>query len=77
MGCSRSIPGPLIGNSFPVDPTLIGLLFAVAAGTSFLAGFYPALVLSGFDPLIAFKNRTAPRGSGSNLFNDELSLLYL
>ncbi len=71
--CRITIPffdrsmGIQLGTSFLTDPVVIGMLLAVAAGTTFLAGFYPALVLSGFDPVTAFKSKAAPKGKGSNL----------
>ncbi|HLZ88792.1 MAG TPA: FtsX-like permease family protein, partial [Puia sp.] len=64
-----------LDTSFLADPVVDGLLLAVAAGTSFLAGFYPALVLSGFDPIMAFRNSTSPRGSGSHLLRRVLVVL--
>lgn len=79
--CRLTIPffdrmlGLDLGNYFLADPVIIGLLFAVAVGTSFLAGFYPALVLSGFDPVTAFRNRTTPRGRGSNLLRRVLVVI--
>jgi len=64
-----------LGNSFTMDPALIGLLFVIVTGTSFLGGFYPALVLSRFDPILAFKNRAAPRAGGSNLLRRVLVVI--
>jgi ABC-type antimicrobial peptide transport system permease subunit len=71
--CRITIPffdrslGIKLGTSFLTDPTVLCMLLAMAAGTTFLAGFYPALVLSGFDPLTAFNSKTSPKGKGSNL----------
>ena len=79
--CTLTIPwldrllGIEIAPSFLADPAVAGLLLAVAAGTTFLAGFYPALVMSGFDPVMAFRNSKAPRGSGSNLLRRVLVVL--
>lgn len=67
--------GMRLTTGFLADPALITLLFGVMIGTTFLAGFYPAVVLSGFDPLRAFKNRTAPKGTGSNLLRQVLVVL--
>jgi putative ABC transport system permease protein len=61
--------------SFLTNPSMIALLFGVVIGTTFFAGFYPAMVLSGFDPVTAFKNRTAPKGSGSGLLRRVLVVL--
>ena len=58
-----------------LDPTVDRCLLAMMVATTFLAGFYPAIVLSGFDPVTAFKSRTAPKGRGSNLLRRILVVL--
>lgn len=55
----------LMGKSLALDPLRNPsiLLFLVLAGVAvtFLAGFYPAIVLSGFNPLTAIKSRINTR----------------
>lgn len=48
----------------------VGILVAIMVVTGLLAGFYPALVLSGFSPMLAFKNRM--RLGGANFFTQSL-----
>jgi putative ABC transport system permease protein len=67
--------GMTLDWSFVFDPTVDWLLFATATATTFLAGFYPSLVLSGFDPVTALKSKAAPRGTGSNLLRRVLVVL--
>jgi putative ABC transport system permease protein len=53
---------------FLADPFVILFLIGVAIGVTFLAGFYPALVLSGFNPIEALRNKIkASRASGISL----------
>jgi putative ABC transport system permease protein len=45
--------------SFLLDPVIISFLAAVVLGVTFLSGFYPAMVLSGYNPITALKNKIA------------------
>jgi putative ABC transport system permease protein len=54
---------------------VVAMLLIVTAGTTLLAGFYPAAVISGFKPVAAFKNQTSPRGSGGNFLRRSLVVL--
>ncbi len=57
----------LNGNSL-FDPITILFLAGVVIGVTLLSGFYPALVLSGFNPIEALKNKIqAGRSSGISL----------
>jgi len=57
-----------ISNRFLVSPIVILFLIGLVTGVTFLAGFYPALVLSGYNPIEALKNRIkAGRSSGISL----------
>ena len=79
--CELTLPffdrllGIKLNADFFLDPAMVKCLLAMMAATTFLAGFYPAVVLSGFDPVTAFKSRTAPRGRGSNLLRRILVVL--
>ncbi|MFC0512562.1 ABC transporter permease [Mucilaginibacter angelicae] len=57
-----------LSGSFLGDPMVILFLAGVVIGVTILAGFYPALVLSGFNPIEALKNKiNAGRVSGISL----------
>lgn len=51
----NSFTGKNIPASLFADPITISLLIVLAAGVGLLAGFYPALVLSGFKPVNVLK----------------------
>jgi putative ABC transport system permease protein len=55
-----------LSRSFLSEPLVLLFLFAVLAGVTFFAGFYPAMVLSGFNPITALKNKFAV-GSSSGV----------
>ncbi len=56
-----------ISPAFTSDPSVIEALICIIAGTTMLAGFYPAFILSGFSPITAFRNKAGVGGTGSNL----------
>ena len=57
-----------LSSSFLLDLMVILFLIGVIIGVTLLAGFYPALVLSGYNPIAALKNKiNAGRGSGISL----------
>lgn len=57
-----------LSSSFLLNPIVILFLTGVVIGVTFLAGFYPALVLSGFNPIEALKNKIkAGHSSGISL----------
>jgi ABC-type antimicrobial peptide transport system permease subunit/AraC-like DNA-binding protein len=57
-----------LSSGFLVDPIVILFLTGVIVGVTFLAGFYPALVLSGYNPIAALRNKiNAGRASGISL----------
>lgn len=45
------------------DPVIIIFLAAIVITTGLLAGIYPALVMSGFDPVVALKGKVQSSGS--------------
>jgi putative ABC transport system permease protein len=71
--CKLTIPffnqllGVGISQTFITDPSVIKALVLIIIGTTLLAGFYPAFVLSGFSPVTAFKNKAGKTGTGPNL----------
>lgn len=57
-----------ISGSFLSDPLIQLFLAVVLVGVTLLSGLYPAMVLSGFNPITALKNKiTAVRTSGLSL----------
>lgn len=58
------------GGATLIDPTIILFLCALGLLTTTLAGFYPALVLSGYQPILALKGKIQASGRG----NAQLSL---
>jgi putative ABC transport system permease protein len=46
-----------LSMDFLAQPVVLLFLAAVMVGVTFLAGFYPALVISGFNPLKALRNK--------------------
>lgn len=45
------------------DPSLVWFLIALVIGSTFVSGFYPAVILSGFDPVEVLKNKIGAKGS--------------
>lgn len=58
---------PFIYLQFAVDHTLVYFVVGIAVIVIVLAGTYPALVLSGFDPLQAIRHGQRGRGGGARL----------
>ena len=50
--------------SFALNGTMLLFLFGVFVLVTLISGFYPALVLSGFNPINALKSKVAPRLAG-------------
>jgi putative ABC transport system permease protein len=62
------LTGKFLSLDLVDNPFLILFFCAVDVTISFLAGFYPAIVLSGFDPVAALKNRIrAQTGPGISI----------
>jgi len=59
--------GTGISQTFISDPFVIEALVFIIIGTTLLAGFYPAFVLSGYNPVTAFRNKSGVGGTGTNL----------
>jgi ABC-type antimicrobial peptide transport system permease subunit len=45
------------------DPSLLWFLIALVITSTLVSGFYPAVILSGFDPIEVLKNKISARGS--------------
>ncbi|HYG20621.1 MAG TPA: ABC transporter permease [Ohtaekwangia sp.] len=45
------------------DPSLLLFLVALVITSTFISGFYPAVILSGFDPVEVLKNKISAKGS--------------
>jgi len=57
-----------ISRTFLANPLFLAFLAAIIVGVTLLSGFYPAVVLSGFNPIEALKNRIkAGKTSGISL----------
>lgn len=58
----------LMGKTLVLDvlhyPSIWAFLIVTAIAVTFLAGFYPAMVLSGFNPIAAIKSRISARTTG-------------
>lgn len=52
---------------FFLDWFIIKSLVSILVAITFFAGFYPALMISGFDPISAMKNRLSAPGKGAHL----------
>ncbi|RZJ81289.1 MAG: FtsX-like permease family protein [Flavobacterium sp.] len=48
-------------------PIIFAFLFVLLVAVSFLAGLYPALIMSGFSPALAIKNKVAANAGGVGL----------
>ena len=67
------LSGKSLSFGYLLDVKLVVLYVALFMGTSLLAGFYPAFVLSGFDPVKTLYNRV--RFSGKNYLAHSLVVL--
>ena len=56
------------------DPMVMLFLLALGLLTTTLAGFYPALVLSGYQPIMALKGKVRAMGQGGASGNGQLTL---
>lgn len=59
--------GTPLGFSFLIDPTILYFIVSLLILVSFLAGFYPALVMSRFSPALAIKNKGSISVKGTGL----------
>lgn len=53
-----------LGAAPLLDPTVFAFLITLGVLTTLLAGFYPALVLSGYQPIVALKGKVRSAGQG-------------
>jgi len=51
------------GIFFVTDPTIIAFLVLLCILTTILSGFYPALIVSGYQPILALKGKVGKAGS--------------
>jgi putative ABC transport system permease protein len=63
------------GVMFFTDLSVISFLVVLTALTTLLAGFYPALVVSGYQPILALKGKMRTAGSGQNNLRSGLIVL--
>jgi putative ABC transport system permease protein len=79
--CELTLPffnhllGITLDPAFPYDRVVLIMLLGVVAGTTLLAGFYPAVVMSGFDPATAFRNKGGIKGSSAHILRRILVVL--
>lgn len=59
--------GYAIDSSFLLGKTFLGLLVCLFMGVSLIAGFYPALILSGFSPLKVIKGNYISQSQGAKV----------
>ncbi|GAB4019251.1 ABC transporter permease [Spirosoma migulaei] len=50
-----------------LSPMVLGFLLTLGVLTTLLAGFYPALILSGYQPILALKGKIQSAGAGRQL----------
>ncbi len=54
------------GIWFVADPVVMAFLLALTILTTFLAGTYPAMIVSGYQPILALKGKMRSTGNGQN-----------
>jgi putative ABC transport system permease protein len=62
------------GSATLFDPVVIAFLITLGLLTTGLAGFYPALVLSGYQPILALKGKIRASGQGGSSGINQLTL---
>ncbi|GAB3895788.1 ABC transporter permease [Spirosoma agri] len=62
------------GTATLLDPTVFIFLMTLGLLTTGLAGFYPALVLSGYQPIVALKGKIRASGQGGSSGINQLTL---
>lgn len=60
----ESLMGDKIRFRLFSEPAIFGFMLLLVAVVSFLAGLYPALVISGFSPALAIKNKISAANAG-------------
>ena len=73
MPVFNALSGKSLSFSYLLDTKLVSFYLGLFLVTSLLAGFYPAFVLSGFDPVKTLYNRV--RFSGRNYLSHSLVIL--
>jgi len=69
MPTFNQMTGQSLGMGSVMTPSFMGMILLGAVAVSLLAGTYPALFLSSFDPAIVLKSETFSAGSKSTLRN--------
>jgi putative ABC transport system permease protein len=64
-----------VDRAFLTDPAVIMMIGVIVVGTTLLAGGYPAVVISGFKPVTAFRNKTGAGSNGGNWLRRVLVVL--
>jgi putative ABC transport system permease protein len=54
------------GVIFITEPAVLVFLVVLAVVTTILAGFYPAMIVSGYQPILALKGKMRSTGNGQN-----------
>ncbi|MBX2841687.1 MAG: ABC transporter permease [Flammeovirgaceae bacterium] len=69
--------GSLLREAFTGDWKLYMFIFGILGLTTLLSGFYPALILSGYSPVMALKNKLSNNTSGLKLRRTLVILQFL
>jgi putative ABC transport system permease protein len=71
----RNFTGKELHLQLFTDPALSGFLLVLIVITTLLSGFYPGLILSGFDPIAVLKNRISGQGTSGAIVRRALVIV--